>query len=202
MGLWRGGEFHDYGQARRVSGEVLGLALLLPFGVDRAAYIVHGVLRDEELSREIGRQVDTASGGKTPLDAALVLGNPPWADAAAFERDLRALWARLRPGATLVVGAETLAGRVRHGRWGVMGSSRVRRAALGLGTPPRRTWQAYPSLSRPTVLSTRRAGADLRGLALDQAGLRDSLLSMLVSRGQRQLVAAFTVPAVLWEFRK
>lgn len=185
-----------------MSGELLGLALMLPFGAERAAYITHGLKRDDELAGALAAAIEVTPAGTTPLDAAVVMGNPRRGDAVRFEQDLAALWARLRPGSTLVVGAETLPGRVRAGRLGAMGLASVRRATRVFGTPPHRTWQAYPSLSRPTVLATQASDQDLRDRALDQAGRRDGLVSKLVARGHARVVAAFSVPAVFWEFRK
>lgn len=185
-----------------MSGELLGLALILPFDVERAAYLTHGVRRDDELAGALAREIEATAAGAAPLDSALVMGNPRRGDAGRFERELLALWARLRPGGVLVVGVETLAGRARAGRRGALGVSRLRRATRAIAEVPRRTWHAYPSLTRPTVLATQAADRDLRARALDQAGLRDGLASRLVSRGQTRIVAASSVPALLWEFRK
>ena len=169
--------------------------LLLPRDLERAAYLVYGIERDAGLQRLLARDIDTDGSASAALQAAVVLGNPGAEARLAFERAIAGVWRRLVPGASLILGARTRFGCLLHARTGVMTDRQVKLAATRLGAPLCRTWQAYPSLERPTILAVTRTGRDLRALALEQAGVR---------RWLPTLVAGFGVapPALLWEFRK
>ena len=184
-----------------MSGEALGLALMLPRHLEHAAYVTFGFEPDAALVHVLAGTIDPDGSGVAPLDAGLVLGNPPRAEAEAFSMRLQAIWDRLRPGAPFVVGAETLVARLAASRYGTMSAAEIRAALRRLEAPVHRSWQVYPSLSRPTILASAQASASLRRLALDQAGLARRRRAA-VSHGANAVVAACTVPAVLWECRK
>lgn len=178
-----------------MSDELQGLMLLLPRDLQRAAYLTYGMAQDAGLHRALACQVETDGRGHLPLEAALVLGNPPSDAAAAFGQVIEQLWTRLVPNAPLILGSMTAVGRVLRRRDAVMNARQTCGAVRRLGASIHRTWTAYPSLEKPTILASVAAGRDLRHLALAQAGVHGWLPAFVAGRG-------LAAPARLWEFRK
>lgn len=121
------------------------------------------------------------------LDVAIVLGMAGGTAQSAdlpgpsqvIERVVEAFRA-LRPGGTLLVGWETVAGVLLSGRgrarvwpaarWSRSVGAGLRATLPGLAARRAELIHVYPSLTRPMLLASRHARARLKGLALKHAG--------------------------------
>lgn len=154
------------------------------------------------------------------LDAAILLAMPGSSShsvglprPARFIEHVAEAFRALRPGGTLLIGWETatgvlLSGRGRPRAWPAVRWSRSVGAGLRTTLPGFAARRAeliriYPSLTKPTLLVSRRAPARLKGLALEHAGrLRWPASVRTLAPLGRIFLPDLLPPALLWRLEK